>query len=105
MTHAFRNRVLTIAALCGLATPPAAAQSVEEFYTGRQMIMLVGSPPGDGYDTAGRIVARHMGKYLPGQPKFIIQNMPGAAGITAANYANTIATKDGSLVSIILREA
>jgi tripartite-type tricarboxylate transporter receptor subunit TctC len=100
-----RATILAAFSIVASAGEPAAAQSVAEFYTGRQMILIVGSPPGDGYDTTGRIVARYMGKYLPGQPKFIVQNMTGAGGITAANYANTIATKDGSTIVVVNREA
>src|SRR5204862_4333677 len=57
---------------------PARAYSAAEFYRNRQMTMLIGTAAGDGYDTFGRMIARHMGKYLPGgSAKFIVRNMPG----------------------------
>jgi tripartite-type tricarboxylate transporter receptor subunit TctC len=88
--------------LSGQSTP---AQTVEQFYAGRQVTLIIGNAVGSGYDAIGRMVARHMGKYLPGDPKFVVQNMNGAGGIIAANYMNTIAAKDGSVIAVTNREA
>jgi tripartite-type tricarboxylate transporter receptor subunit TctC len=84
---------------------PALAQTVEQFFAGRQITLIVGNAAGSGYDVIGRMIARHMGKYLPGQPKIVVQNMPGAGGIIAANNANTVAAKDGSVIFLTNREA
>src|SRR5467141_6532 len=89
-------------ALYGQAT---LAQTVEQFYSGRQITLIIGNAVGSGYDAIGRMIARHMGKYIPGAPKFIAQNMNGAGGIIAANHMNTIAAKDGSVICVTNREA
>src|SRR5262249_17331879 len=60
---------------------PAMAQSVEQFFANRQLTLIVGNAAGSGYDVIGRMVARHMGKYLPGRSTFVVRNMPGAGGI------------------------
>src|SRR5947208_14503480 len=67
-----------------LVVSPAFAQSVEQFYKGRRLTMLVGSAVGGGYDAYARAVSRHLGRFIPGNPTFVVQNMPGAAGAGAA---------------------
>ena len=81
------------------------AQPVEGFYAGRQVSLIIGNAAGSGYDVIGRMVGRHMGKHIPGNPKLVPQNMNGAGGITAANHVNTIAAKDGSVIALVNREA
>lgn len=83
----------------------ASAQSVESFYAGRQITIYAGSTPGSGYDAIARLVSKHMGKYIPGQPTFIIKNMPGAGGVVATNFVNNVAEKDGSVIAVVGREA
>ena len=68
----------------------------EEFYKGKTILFIVGLPPGGGYDTYTRAVARHIGKYIPGNPTPIVQNMPGAARQPAAHYIYNRAKPDGS---------
>src|ERR1700693_4183540 len=68
------------------ATDPAAAQSVAEVYAGKQISFIVGASPGGGYDTQARLVARHMGKHIAGNPTIIVQNMPAAGSLAATNY-------------------
>jgi tripartite-type tricarboxylate transporter receptor subunit TctC len=87
------------------AVAPAHAQSVAEFYKGKQLTMVIGFGPGGGYDLWARVVARHMGKHIPGNPTFIPQNMPGAGSITAANHIYGVAPKDGTAIGIIARDA
>jgi tripartite-type tricarboxylate transporter receptor subunit TctC len=77
---------------------PAAAQ--EPFYRGKTISLIVGSSPAGGYDTYGRLLARHMGKHLSGQPGFVVQNMPGAGGLRAANHLFNVAPKDGTVIGI-----
>jgi tripartite-type tricarboxylate transporter receptor subunit TctC len=93
---------LVAAAVLSAATP-ASAQSVAEFYAGRQINMIVGSTPGGGYDTQGRLVAKHLGKHIPGNPTVVVQNMPAAGSLAATNHMFNIAAKDGSAIALIQR--
>src|SRR5262249_11104430 len=61
--------------------------------------LVIGSGVGPAYDTFGRLLARHLIKHIPGQPHIVVQNMPGAGGVKAANYVGSIAPRDGSLIS------
>jgi tripartite-type tricarboxylate transporter receptor subunit TctC len=67
----------------------------EPFYKGKQIRIVVGLSSGGGYDRAARLIARHMGKYIPGSPDLVVQNMPGAGSVTAANYVWGVAKPDG----------
>lgn len=78
---------------------PAGAQSVESFYKGRNTTLIVGYAPGGINDIAGRLMARHIVKHIPGQPNMIVQNMPGAGGLVTANHLYNIAEKDGSVIA------
>jgi tripartite-type tricarboxylate transporter receptor subunit TctC len=77
---------------------PAHAQSVEEFYRGHQVQLLIGFPVANAYDTYGRAVARHLGKHIPGNPAVIPVNRPGAGSLNAANFLYNGAPKDGSVI-------
>ena len=94
-----------IAITVALSSSVAFGQTVEAFYTGRQISIIIGNAAGSGYDVIGRMVGRHMGKYIPGNPKLVPQNMNGAGGITAANYVAAVAAKDGSVIATVNREA
>jgi tripartite-type tricarboxylate transporter receptor subunit TctC len=72
---------------------------------GRNVQMLIGFGPGGGYDLWGRVVARHIGRHLPGNPVVVPQNMPGAGSFVAANNIYNLAPKDGSVMGIIARDA
>ena len=80
-----------------VAVTVAKAQTVEEFYSRTTMRMIIGNPPGGDYDLGGRVMSRHMERYIPGNPTIIVQNMPGADGMTAANYLYSLAPRDGSV--------
>ena len=69
-----------------IAAVPASGQ---EFYKGKTIVLIVGTAAGGGFDTYSRMLARHMGKYLPGNPNTIVQNMPGAGQLIAANHLIT----------------
>ena len=87
-----------------LSLPLAAqAQSPAEFFKNRKMTLVTSASTGGGYDQYARLVARHMPKHLPGAPTMIVQNMPGAEGIKAANYLYTVAARDGSIVGGLQR--
>ena len=95
------NRAITpIAALMALAavsfSPPAKADSVADFYKGKQVILVVGYAPGGGYDVYARLVARHIGRHIPGEPTIVVQNMPGAGSLRSANHIYNAAPRDGS---------
>ena len=92
------------AALCGLASG-VMAEDVQAFYQGKTMTMLVGAEAGGGYDIYGRLLARHMGRHMPGNPSFLTQNMPGAGSIKAANYVYNVAKQDGTVITALNRTA
>lgn len=75
-----------------------AQDGVADFYKGKQITIYVGFAPGGGYDAYARLLARHMGKYIPGSPTFVVKNMFGAAGEVAASYVANVAAKDGSAI-------
>jgi tripartite-type tricarboxylate transporter receptor subunit TctC len=79
----------------------AAADPVEDFYRGKQIQLAVGFGVGNGFDTYARVLARHMGRHIPGQPSIIVQNMPGAGSLKALNYLLTVAPKDGTTIGLI----
>ena len=78
---------------------PGRADSVSDFYRGRSINVLVGYSVGGGYDTYARVVARHMGKHIPGNPTMLPQNMPGAGSLRAVNYLFNAAPKDGTAIA------
>jgi tripartite-type tricarboxylate transporter receptor subunit TctC len=91
-------------ALCivaGACLPQAKADVVAEFYRGRTVTLVVSSNAAGGYDTFARAVARYIGKHIPGNPTVIVRNMPGAGGMTAANFLYNNADKDGSVIGLV----
>ncbi|HEY4135015.1 MAG TPA: tripartite tricarboxylate transporter substrate-binding protein [Alphaproteobacteria bacterium] len=91
--------------LAGFAASQAKADAVDDFYKGKQTIMVVSAAAGAGYDALGRVVARHMPRFMPTNPTMIVQNMPGAAGLTAASWLYNAAPKDGTVVALLQRNA
>ena len=81
----------------------ARAQALADFFKAQPFTILVGYPPGAGYDMYARLLARHMGQYLPGAPKIIVQNMPGAGSLTMANHLYNNAKQDGSTIGTFSR--
>jgi tripartite-type tricarboxylate transporter receptor subunit TctC len=86
--------VLTFTLLASAAVP-ASAETPEEFYKGKTVTMYVGLSPGGGYDINARLVARYIGKYIPGQPSVVVKNMPGGGGLVMTNYVANVAARDG----------
>src|SRR5258708_36189516 len=98
------NRVaLLLAAMALFTAGRAAAQSVSEFYAGREITFIGGASAGGGYDRQARLVARHLGKHIPGTPTIIVQNMPGAGSLAATNYIYNAAARDGSVIALVMR--
>src|SRR5258706_994071 len=89
---------LPVLAFCGALTLPANAASPADFYKGRTVQVVVGFSAGGGYDLYARVLARHMGKHIPGSPNVVTQNMPGAGSLKAANYLYNVASKDGGVI-------
>ena len=89
-------RALVALACLPLIAAPAKAQSVEEFYRGKTVSLVVGFSVGGGYDLYARHLARHIGRHIPGNPTMLPQNMPGAGSLKAANFIYTAAPKDGT---------
>jgi tripartite-type tricarboxylate transporter receptor subunit TctC len=91
-----RRHALLAAAMLALSLATAPAQTPAEQ---KPLTIVVGSSAGGGYDTYARVLARHIGRYLPGQPGIIVQNMPGASSLKAVQYLDAAAPKDGSVVT------
>ena len=95
-------RTPVVRLVCALALLPAlagaaAGQGVEEFYRNRQLRLIVGFPPGNDYDLGARLLVKYLPKYLPGRPAIIVQNLPQAASIVAANFLYAQAPRDGTV--------
>ncbi len=106
MTHGLARLALAgLGALAAFGAVPAMAQTAGESLAGKTVTMVIGFGPGGGYDQWGRVVARHIGKHLPGNPTVVPQNMPGAGSLLAANHIYNAAPKDGTVMGIIARDA
>ena len=92
-----------VALAATLATQTARSGGVEDFYKGKTVSLLIGYSVGGGYDAYGRLLARHFGKHLPGNPNVVPQNMSGAGSLKAANYLYSVAPKDGSVIGTFSR--
>jgi tripartite-type tricarboxylate transporter receptor subunit TctC len=82
----------------------ASAQNVATFYKSHPITLVVGYGPGGGYDVYARLLARFLGKYIEGEPAIVVQNMPGAGSLRAANYIYVTAPKDGSTIATFSRD-
>ena len=94
--------VLLIALVAGLPCA-AAEQSVEQFYRGRTMTLVVGTSPGGINDISSRLVAKHLARFMPGNPNIVVQNVPGGGGLVTANRIYNAAERDGSVISKLER--
>jgi len=90
---------LATAALSIVGTAPSAAQDPAAFYRGKIVRIVVGFSSGGGYDVYARVLARHIGRYIPGNPTVVVQNMPGAASLKSVQYLTTGAASDGTLIT------
>ena len=98
-----RRLPLKAALLLGLALTPASAmaQSADNLFAKKTVTIYIGNTSGGSYDLYGRMVARFLGKHLPGQPNVVASNMPGAGTLKAANYIYEVAPKDGTAIGIV----
>lgn len=92
------SRSLAMAAIVVAAAAPAAAQ---DFYKGKQLTILVAGTAGGGIDIGARVMARHLGKYIPGNPNVVAQLMPGAGGIRMIDHMNKVAPRDGTVIGTV----
>ena len=96
----FRKRACTLAlALLGIAALVPAARA-DDYFKGKTFTIVVGFSPAGGYDSYARVLARYIGKYIPGHPTIIVQNMPGAGSLTSVRYLDLTAPKDGTAMTI-----
>src|SRR5436190_11316113 len=79
----------------------AVAGPIEDFYRGKQLRVYVRAAAGGNYDIYSRLLARHMARFLPGNPTVVTVNMPGGGGIVALNYVANVAPKDGTVLTMI----
>lgn len=102
--QAFRGAIAgsaLLGAVGALAASPVAAQNAAPFFKDKQVTVAIGSSTGGGLDTYGRLVARHFGKHLPGNPQIVPSNMPGAGGGVVASHVFARAPKDGTFVGVV----
>ena len=103
MKHRTWKRLSLLAAVSGALLWPTFGfgQPAAEFYKGKTLTLVVSDAAGGGYDIMARTVAKYLGNHLPGSPRIIVQNMPGAGGIVAMNYLYTTAPKDGTMIAAV----
>ena len=92
---------LLTGALMAAMTLPAAADAIADFYSGKQISLIIGYGTGGGYDLYARLLARFIGDHIPGKPTIVAQNMPGAGSRRAANWLYKVAPKDGTVIATL----
>src|SRR5216684_1426470 len=92
--------ILTALASVICPTPRHAVAAEDEFFKGKTITLVVGYSAGGGYDQYARALARHLGSAIPGNPSVLVQNMPGAASLTAVRYLDANAPKDGTTIAM-----
>lgn len=97
----YRLCTLIVTGICLLANAAAAQQDVATFYRGKSVTIVVGSAPGGGFDAYARLMSRHLGRFIPGNPTVIVQNIPGAGSNKAASYVALQAPKDGTVIGAV----
>jgi tripartite-type tricarboxylate transporter receptor subunit TctC len=90
------------AALAATLAGPAQAQSPDQAFAGKTITIYVGYTAGGSYDLYGRLISRHLGQHLPGRPTVVVQNMPGAGSLKAANFLYEVAPKDGTALGVVV---
>ena len=100
-TRACCGALVALFAALGLTMAQAKADAAADFYKGKTISLVSSSSPGGGYDAMARAVARFIGRHMPGNPTFIVQNMPGAGGILATNFLYNLAEKDGTVIGLV----
>jgi tripartite-type tricarboxylate transporter receptor subunit TctC len=99
------NAAVALGAIAGAATATAQSPSVEAFYRGKTLSMVIGYAVGGSNDAYARALARHMGKHIPGNPTIIAKNMQAGSGLVAANYMANVAPRDGTVLALLAATA
>jgi tripartite-type tricarboxylate transporter receptor subunit TctC len=100
MTKRLLMVVFTLTSILFLTASQGGLAQQREFYSGKTITVVVGYSAGGGYDLYSRALARHLGRYIPGSPTVLVQNMPGAASLTAVRYLAATAPKDGTAITM-----
>ena len=100
-----QHRLLAMASALALSMVATAntASAQSDFYAGKQITLIIGSSAGGGYDVISRLLARHLGRLIPGNPAVVPQNMPGAASLAAGNFLANQAPRDGTVIAAVQR--
>jgi tripartite-type tricarboxylate transporter receptor subunit TctC len=98
----YAGSCLLASLLCLVPAQASRAQTVEGFYKGKTLSLIIPNAPGGSFDLYARLVADNLGRFIPGHPAIVPQNMPGAGGMQAANYLTSIAPKDGTVMSVLV---
>lgn len=93
--------VAALGLLAAAVLPGAPAAAADAYFKDKQIRLIVGSAPGGGYDAYGRLLAQYMRSHIPGNPTIVVQNMPGAGSLVAANYIYNVAPKDGTFFGAV----
>jgi tripartite-type tricarboxylate transporter receptor subunit TctC len=101
MKLSHRPLALGIIAFASVAFSSLSVADVADFYRGKQIRIVVGSDAGGGYDAYARTIAAHLGRFIPGNPAFVVQNMPGVGSLLAVNHVTNVAPKDGATIGAI----
>jgi tripartite-type tricarboxylate transporter receptor subunit TctC len=96
--------ILAVTMAVAASAGASRAQTVAEFYIGKDIRVLIGGDVGGTYGLYAQLASRHMRKHIPGQPNLALQTMPGAGGITALNHSYNVAPKDGTLMHLLHAE-
>jgi tripartite-type tricarboxylate transporter receptor subunit TctC len=91
----------TAVILMGSASHLAHGEDIAKFYEGKQIKLIIGADVGGPYDAYGRLLGRHLARHIPGSPQLIMQNMPGATSVIAANYVSNKAPQDGTVIATL----
>ncbi|MGE3244861.1 MAG: Bug family tripartite tricarboxylate transporter substrate binding protein [Beijerinckiaceae bacterium] len=83
-----------------VSAAPASAETIAEFYKAKNLVIMLGQPPGGSYDLYARLAAEHMRKHIPGNPTIIVQHKPGGGGVVATNFFYSNAPRDGSMIAL-----
>ena len=95
------SRALLLAFASFMALAPARADVISDFYKGKSLTLIIGSGPGGGYDFTGRLIAQHLGRFIPGDPAIVPRNVPGASSLVAAQNLYNVASRDGSTLGLL----
>jgi tripartite-type tricarboxylate transporter receptor subunit TctC len=90
--------------LVAAASGPIGVADAADVFSGKQLRVIVPSPPGGGYDLYGQLAVRHLGRFIPGNPGIVISYMPGAAGLNAMNYLYEVAPRDGTAIAVMAQD-